>query len=128
MDIKYIAFILLLGRIVSVFFMALVVKRQRELNKIPISPELKPFRTILQQLSIAVLIGNIIPIVIDILTILAPDSLHREDSPSTIGIMYGFSNVVTSALSAYLIWTLYKQAARTVVQVDEATADALKLK
>lgn len=126
MDIKTVAFILLLGRIVSFSFMTLVVRRQRALSKLPINKELLPLRKTLGRLSIAVLIGNLIPIVIDVLTILASNSLEREDTPSVIGVMYGFSNCITSAVSAFLIWTLYKQAEKTVLIVDEATQKALE--
>lgn len=128
MDIKHIAAILLLGRLVSVFFMAFVVKRQRALLKLPIDPSLAPFRRTLNRLSIAVLIGNVIPIILDASTILSANALEREDTPSTIGVMYAFSNCITSALSAYLIWKLYKQAEKTVLIVDQATEDALNLK
>lgn len=128
MDIKAVALILLLGRLVSFGFMLLVVKRQRALSKLPINPELVPLRKTLNRLSIVVLVGNLIPIAIDILTILAANSLEREDSPSVVGVMYGFSNCITSAVSAFLIWTLYKQAEKTVLLVDEATEKALNKK
>lgn len=128
MDIKTVALILLLGRLVSAVFMVLVVKRQRALSKIKINPQLMPLRKTLNRLSLAVLVGNIIPIIIDISTIAAANSLEREDSPSVIGVMYGFSNCITSAISAYLIWTLYKQAEKTVIIVDQATQDALDKK
>lgn len=124
-SIKTIAFILLLGRLVSFTFMVMVVKRQRALSKVPINKELLPLRQTLGRLSVIVLIGNLIPIVIDILTILAPNNLEREDSPSIIGVTYGFSNCITSAISAFLIWTLYKQAEKTVLIVDQAIEDAL---
>lgn len=126
MDIKTVALILLLGRLVSVAFMVLVVKRQRTLSKLPVNPQLKPLRSTLGRLSIAVLVGNIIPILLDLSTIIAYNSLEREDSPSIIGVSYAFSNCITSAISAYLIWTLYKQAEKTVLIVDQATEDALK--
>lgn len=128
MDIKTVAFILLLGHIVSAVFMLFVVRRQRGLSKLPIDPELLPFRKTLNRLSLAILVGNFIPIVIDILTIVVTDSLHREDTPSIAGVIYAFSNAVTAAVSAYLIWTLYKQAAKTVLIVDQATEDALNIK
>lgn len=128
MDIKTIALILLLGRLISVTFMTLVVKRQRELMKLPIDPELVPFRKTLNRLSIAVLVGNIVPIIIDVFTIVAANSLEREDSPSVIGVAYAFSNMLTSILAAFLIWTLYKQAAKTVLIVDNDIQTALDKK
>lgn len=124
MDIKTVAFILMLGHIVSAAFMLMVVRRQRALNKLPIDPELLPFRKTLNRLSMAILIGNILPILIDLLTIIAHDSLKREDSPSVVGVTYAVSNCITAAVSAYLIWTLYKQAAKTVLIVDKAADTA----
>lgn len=124
-NIKTVALILLLGRLVSVVFMILVVRRQRVLSKLPVNPQLRPLRKTLNRLSFAVLIGNIIPIILDASTIIAANSLEREDSPSVIGVSYAFSNCITAAISAYLIWTLYKQAEKTVLIVDQATQDAL---
>lgn len=128
MDIKTVALILLLGRIVSVVFMVLVVKRQRILSKLPVNPQLRPLRKTLNHLSLAVLVGNIIPIFLDISTVIAANSLEREDSPSVVGVSYAFSNCITAGISAYLIWTLYKQAEKTVLIVDQATQDALDKK
>lgn len=128
MGIKTVAFVLLLGRLVSVFFMTLVVNRQRALSKLPTSPELLPFRRTLNRLSVSLLIGNIIPIVIDVVTIVATNSLEREDTPSVIGVMYAISNCTTAAISAYLIWTLYKQAEKTVLIVGQDAEDAVNNK
>lgn len=125
MDIKEVASILLIGRLVSATFISLVIKRQLALFKKPIDPGLVGFRRILFFLSLAVLVGNIIPIVLDVATILAGDSLHREDSPSLVGVSYAFSNCITSAISAILIWTMYRQAAKTVILVDHEIKVAL---
>lgn len=128
MDIKTLALILLVAHIISIFFIVFVIKRQRELSKLPIDPELLPFRQSLSHLAVAILIGSIIPIFIDVLTVFTYDSLTREDSPSLANIVYGVANAITLVISSYLIWTLYKQAAKTVLVVDKATEDALAKK
>lgn len=125
MDIKDVALLLLLGRIVSVVFISLVIKRQLALFKKPIDPGLVGLRRTLFLLSLGVFVGNLIPIAIDILTIATASSLHREDSPSIAGVTYALSNCVTASVSAVLIWTMYRQAAKTVILVDHNIEVAL---
>lgn len=127
-DIKTLALILLLGRLIAAYFMVSVVKRQYALSKLPIEPELKPFRNTLNYLATAILTGIIIFIVIDVLTIATTDSLNRGPRPAVAGIIYTVLNCIVSIVSAYLIWTMYRQAAKTVIIVDKAKAVALQAK
>lgn len=104
-----------------------VIKRQRHLLRYPVPEEVQVFRLVLFGVSLCVLFGNIIPIVIDVLTIASHDSLQREDSPSTIGIVYAFSNTVSAIIASMLIWLLYRLAARTADITDENQKAALRL-
>ena len=115
MDIKQIAAVLLVMRLVSVLFMLLVIGKQRKLNKLPVRPGLEDFRTNLNRLTMSILVANIVPIAIDIMTMLSPTGLHREDSPSTWGIVYAFSNATSSILQSVFAWQIYRQAESIVV-------------
>lgn len=118
MDIKQVAAILLIGRLASCLFMASVLRRQLQLFKNEVYPELHTSRKRLFALAITVFVGNIIPILIDVATIVSPTSLSREDSPSVAGVTYGFSNCITAVVSSALVWSLYRLAARTTIIVD----------
>lgn len=125
MDIKTLAKILLIGHVVSASFMFFVLKKQLALFKLNIEPELVKFRKVLFGLSLAVFLGNFIPIVIDVLTIV---SKVTRSQPSTIGIYYAFSNCIFSILSAILIWTMYRLASKIAVIVEHDKEVALKKK
>lgn len=117
MDIRLLAIILLIGHGISTGFTLSVIRRQRELFKIKVDPEVQSVRRVLFGMSVTVALGNVIPIVVDALTIgafVARSSNHV----STIGLFYSLSNVVTAAVSAILIWTLYRLAARTLIDVE----------
>ncbi len=127
MDIKTIAAVLIVGRIVSVAFIFFVLRRQYELMKLPIEPEVYYFRKVLFATALLIFIGGITAIVVDTLTILADDSLHREDSPSLINMIYVFINEFTAIISAIFIWLLYRLARNTADNTEQNTADALAL-
>lgn len=109
MSIKMLAFGLLLGRAVSLTFIILVLRRQWQLLKLPIEREIKTFRKILFILSCAILAGNIIPVIIDVLTLFV--NTGRPPQVRAISIAYAYSNSLTAATSSLLIWFLYRLAA-----------------
>lgn len=108
MNIKTIAFLMLIGHAVSLVFITIVIRKQRALLKLPIDKELRIFRKILFALSCFILIGNVIPIAIDILTFFV--NTGRPSTVKPISVAYALSNSFTAAISAALIWTLYKLA------------------
>lgn len=119
-DIKTIAFLLLLGRAVSITFIVLVLYRQYKLFGTQIDFQLVPnltkmerrhvyqIRRVLFTLSVIIFLGNLIPIAIDVLTLFVETDRPRSIAP--ISIMYAFSNSFTAAFSAIMIWTLYRVA------------------
>jgi hypothetical protein len=112
MDIKTLALIMLGGHLVSVGFMASVIVKQWGLFKRLIEESLKGFRRVLFALSILILVGNIIPIFIDTLTLFY--SLPRPLSVSSVSVFYALSNAyLAAAAPAIAIWVLYKMAERS---------------
>lgn len=112
-DIKTLALVLLLGRIVSVVFISLVLWKQYKLLRLPLEPpskEINNFRKLLFILSCIILLGNVVPVVIDTLTLMSPDSIGRNPSIPTISVAYALSNSATAAVSAFTIWLLYRTA------------------
>jgi len=96
-----------------VVFIYGVIRKQWALMKLPVENEIRHFRWVLFLLSVAILIGNIIPIFVDTLTILFNNPTGRPPQVRPISVMYALSNALTALISAYLIHTLYKLAADT---------------
>lgn len=120
MSIKMLAIFLLIGHFGSVFFIGFVIKRQVELFRVPTMKNLKHFRLTLFYLSLAILIGNIVPITIDTLSLFI--NVGRPQHVHFASILYAMSNALIEFLSAYLVWKLYQLAADTKDITDyEAT-------
>lgn len=120
-SIQIIATILLLARLISVFFILRVLLLQFRLFGTKIDFTLVPnltkmqrrhvylMRRILFGLSVVILLGNIVPIIIDTITITA-NTLGRPAELRPISVMYAFSNAITAMVSAIMIWVLYQVA------------------
>lgn len=119
MTIKSYALTLLITHIASMVFIFLVLKRQWALMKLPIPPNIKRFRLTLFILSLAIFAGNIVPIIIDSLTLFIDTG--RPQTVKPVSLMYAYSNGITALVSSYLIWTLYRLAADTKSVTDFET-------
>lgn len=111
-SITVIAGILLIFRLISDFLIAQVIRRQWHLLKLPVPEEyrndeksIKKFRKILFFLSIAIFVGNAIPVIIDTLTLFVETG--RPANLRAISVAYAFSNATTALISATLVWLLY---------------------
>lgn len=121
-DIQLIAIFLLIGRIISVIFILFVITLQARLFGTMIDFQMVPnlsnyqrrnvylARKVLFALSIVILAGNLIPIIIDSITILDANSLGRNPNIPFISVGYALSNATTAAVSSLMIWALYKIA------------------
>lgn len=127
MEIKTLALILLIGRVVSVFFTVLILRRQVGLFKIPLRSEVERARWLYFGLGSAAFAFNIIPIAIDILT-LTSDVTRNSNTVNPIGVLYALNACLASITLAIFIWLLYRQAARLVILVDQDKYDALQKK
>lgn len=120
-NIQTLATILIVMHLGSSIFMGFVLKRQYSLFSHDITADdskyeatdikrIKRFRMGLFLLSCVVLLGNVVPIVIDLVTIIGNNSVNRTPHVHTISILYAVSNALTALISAYLISTLYRIA------------------
>lgn len=112
MDIKTLAIIMLIGHVISMGFMISVIGTQWDLFKKIISESVRNFRRVLFVLSILVLAGNLIPIIIDLLTLVI--QLPRPLAVSPLSAFYAVSNAyLAAAAPAAAIWVLYLMAKRS---------------
>lgn len=107
-SIQTLAVILLVGRIVSIVFMALVIWKQIKLLRLPIEDEIRSFRKLLFFLSWVIMLGNVIPFIIDFVTIVSDDALGRNPFIPAISTSYSLSNSATAAVSAFTLWLIYR--------------------
>lgn len=115
MSIQALAFMLLIGHILSLIFIILVIKKQWRLLKLPVaggdSETVRHFRRMFFFLSLAIVAGNVIPVIIDTLTLFVETGRPAQLKP--ISVAYAFSNMTTAVVSAFLIWMMYRIASRS---------------
>ena len=114
MDIKTIAFTLLLFRIVATLFISLVLIQQVKLLRQHRGGEDSGLRKILVTLSTVIFLGQFVPIIIDSLTLFSD---VQRSKPTTIGVMYAYSNATTAAFASFLLWVIYRVAAKSQVRL-----------
>ena len=108
MEAKILAGLLLTGRLVTLWYLSRVLKTQVRLLRMPVDdPNVWDFRRTLHYMTIVVALGNLVPIVIDVVTILGPSR------PFWLGVLYAISNVVTALFTAILIHKMYRLASQT---------------
>lgn len=107
MDIKELALILLIGRIISDLFIFAVLRRQWQLITARYKDRLDKMRWVLFSVSVVIFLGNMIPIGIDIATLLA--DVGRAQ-PTSVGIMYAFSSNIPMLMLSVLMWFVYHLA------------------
>lgn len=120
-SIQLIAIFLLIIRILSCVYIFQVIRKQWQLLRVPIKHaermpvryvrQLTRFRALLFFLSTVILVGNVIPVVIDFVTIAGADT-GRPIGLENISIIYAFSNALTSLASSITISQLYRLAAQ----------------
>ena len=123
LSIKVLAVILIIMHIFSDVYIGIVLKKQWSLLRLKIDRELRSFRMVLFFLSVAIFAGNIIPIVIDTLTIFYHTNRPAHVPP--ISVAYAVSTGLVALVSALLIWFLYRLAANTK-EITDYTEHALQ--
>lgn len=104
MDTKTLATILLVGHIIAVVVILMVLHRQMKIIRSRPDPELHAGRMVLLFLALGALIGNFVPITIDILVLVGE---VQRNNPQPVGILYATSNVFTLVWEAIAILALY---------------------
>lgn len=117
MDIQLLAFILLMGRLISEGFIIAVLRKQWKIRNAPIHPKLKSLRQVLNLLAILVFLGNLYPLALDAYTILSPE-IRTSPFINLVGTLYTLDNSLTFMFASILIWTLYKLS-DVVIEVAE---------
>lgn len=101
MDTKILSLILLFGRIASVVFISMTIRLQVKLIRSRRHNELNGLRKVLLASSCLILLGNVVPIIIDVNGIFGRGSF-------ALLITYVLSNNITALLSAMLMWQIYR--------------------
>lgn len=120
MDIQLLAALLLVGRLISEFFISLVLLRQWKLRKTRTHPRLMQMRKVLTLLAVLVFIGNLFPLWLDYYTLANPE-IRTSQTVNIVGVVYSLDNNLTFMFASVLIWTLYKLA-DVVLDVAELLA------
>lgn len=120
MNIQVLAALLLVGRVISIMFNILVIRRQWVIRKIPTHPRLLNIRRVLSLLAILILLGNIYPFLLDIYTLFYP-GVRSTQTVNFVGVAYSLDNNLTFMFASILIWTLYKLA-DIAIEVGELIA------
>ena len=107
MSIETAALLLAIIRLGSVAFIASVLYTQIPLLKAPNDFSTKVTQYILLSLAMVILFGNVVPIIVDVGTVLG-DVERSSEVLNATGIGYAFSNALTSLFSAGLIWGMYR--------------------
>jgi hypothetical protein len=109
MNIQLLALLLLIGRLLSDFFIILVLKRQWAIRKIPTHPRLVNIRRVLSLLAVLVFLGNLYPLFLDAWTLFYP-GVRSTPTVNPVGVFYSLDNNLTFLFASMLIWMLYKLA------------------
>lgn len=120
MNIQLLAFLLLIGRLISEGFIIAVLRRQWKLRKTKTHPRLLKMRRVLTLLAILVFIGNLYPLWLDLYTLFNP-GIRTSQNVNLVGVAYSLDNSWTFMIASILIWTLYKLA-DVVLDVAELIA------
>lgn len=119
MDIKTLATILIIFHLASAGFIGNVLHKQWGLFKTCIPRKLRNFRRLLFALSLVIFAGNLVPILVDGITIFG-GVVGRTQHPKPISVAYALSNAATQMICAGLIWLLYKMAENVLKSDDDS--------
>ena len=109
MNVILYATILLVLRIVSVYFIVDVIRKQRELRRRPIrSQKAAMLREQMYGMATIALGVNFIPILVDVLTIVGITT--RSDTINYVSVVYMFSYAFGTLLLTGIIWRMYRDA------------------
>lgn len=120
MNIQLLAFLLLVGRLISDAFIIMVLRKQWRIRKIPTHPRLTNIRRVLTLLAVLVFIGNIYPLLLDAFTLFYP-GVRTTQNVNLVGVYYSLDNNLTFMFASILIYALYK-ISDVAIEVGELIA------
>lgn len=113
-DIHIVAAILLPLHLMAIFFMGLVLRKQYPLLKAQDDKEITALRILLFFFAIILFVANIVPVVVDLLTIF--DTVKRSTNVvNGLGLVYSISNGLVALVSSICFWLIYLLAERIVL-------------
>lgn len=115
MTIASIAFILLVIRFISVFFIVMVISQQWRLLRKSTESELVGLKMVMFLLGHALLVGSVLPIIADFYYAF----LHNGSDQMSIIVWYAISNCLTHFTGAILLWNIYRIASSLETELDE---------
>lgn len=118
---EIVAATLLVLRIVGVVYLIRVFRIQVGLLRKPISEEVWDFRRKLHYITIALLLGNLIPIFLDALVVLQAIGIGQHIRTTPVLLIYASSNAITAFLFALLLSKIYAMANQPIVEQLEET-------
>lgn len=109
MDVVLYASILLVFRIISVWLIVDVIKKQMILRRRPIrDTKARQLREEMYRLVIVALLVNIVPILVDVLTIF--NITTRPDVINPVSVLYMFSYAIGTLVITAIVWRIYRDA------------------
>jgi hypothetical protein len=116
MDIKTLALILLIGRLVAIILMTRVVLIQARLIRENNPKNIQTTRIELFMFAIAILLSNFIPVIIDWVAFTSGAGRSSANNP---GVTYAMNNMIASNIFALFFTFLYKEAKSGRVMITE---------
>lgn len=109
MPVTLYALLLLVFRFVSMTLIIDVIKKQRQLHKRPIkSQKAATLREEMYRLALVAMGVNVVPIAVDLLTIM--NITTRPDIINPVSVVYMFSYAFGTLILTFIIWRMYKGA------------------
>lgn len=118
MDIRILALVFLIGRLIAVSYLISVLRTQIALLRLPIEPEIWDFRKTLHYMTIVLALSNVLPIILDAYSVFKVDDLLAGDRPAALSLAYTTSNVITAIIASLLVHKLYELARNTEEVTD----------
>lgn len=125
MDIQLLAALLLIGRLISEFFIVRVLIKQWKIRNTKTHPRLLAMRRVLSLLAILVFVGNLYPLWLDIYTLFINTELRTSQTVGLYSVVYSLDNNLTFVIASILIWVLYKLA-DVVIEVADLISPSKK--
>lgn len=120
MDIRDTAIVLIILRVLSVVFLLLVVRRQIRLIKANNPSDVQTTRIGLFALALTLLVGNIIPLIINIYSLCHGILVTHPSLPNEL---YSYSNAITAAIASGTFWLLYRLVEQEITSSQQDNQD-----
>ena len=114
MENQIIAGILLLERLIALYFILSVIGRQKRLMKF--IDDVSSLRKVMFGLSLAMLGMQFVPIIIDVAALIEP-VMKSTSVPRPLGVMYALSNATFSIIASVMLWLIYETIDRDNIKL-----------